>query len=919
MSENSSDEQKPQESEWHSLEADAVIEKLESSRDGLSSDEARERLDTYGPNRLRSDEKESPVRRFLRQFNNLLIYILLGAAVVTALLGQWLDTAVIVGVVIINALVGFLQEGRAERALESIRDMLSSKARVRREGSEQELDAEELVPGDVVAISSGDSVPADLRLMEADNLEIEQSVLTGESVPSAKATEPVDADTELAERASLAYSGTVVTSGSGVGIVIATGERSQIGRISGMLSEVETVTTPLVNEMNSFARRLSILIIVIALLGFGFGYWLRDYELVELFLAAVSLVVAAIPQGLPALMTIILALGVRTMAERNAIIRRLPAVETLGEMTVACADKTGTLTRNEMTAQTFVAADAEYAITGTGYAPEGEFRRDDQSVDPKDETTLLEALRVGRLCNDSQVFEEDGRWRIDGDPTEGALMTAALKAGLEKEEEEMPRLDDIPFSSERKYMATLHGGEDRAWIYLKGAPEQILSMCDRVRQNNVRQNNEDAELDSDDWQQRANDIADRGQRLLAVAVKEVKPGTKQLNEDMVEEGAVLLGLFGLLDPPRDEAVRAVKQCQSAGIRVKMITGDHAITAAAIGRKLGISGEAVSGKELDTMGDDELRDVATDVDVFARSSPKHKLRLVEALQAQEHVVAMTGDGVNDAPALKRADVGVAMALKGTEAAKEASEMVLADDNFASVAAAVEEGRRVYDNLTKAITFILPTNGGEALTILAAILLGLTLPLTPVQVLWVNMVTAVTLGLALGFEPAAQGIMQRPPRERGSSILSPFLLWRVSFVSVVLVAGTFGHFLWLQDTGVDIEFARTAALNTLVMGQVFYLFNSRFLLDSVLSVKGLFGSRAVLIAVSTLVVLQLAFTYTTPMQALFGTAAIGFAEWVRILLFGLSLFLLVELEKAWLRTRRVGKAKSGSRTEESSHRA
>ncbi|MGM0813341.1 cation-transporting P-type ATPase [Thioalkalivibrio sp.] len=886
---------------WHALQVDEALERLESDTGGLGREAARERLERYGPNRLPAPERTGPVKRFLLQFHNVLIYILIVAGVGTALLGHWIDAWVIFGVVLVNAVIGHIQEGKAEQALDAIRHMLSPKALVARDGQRRTVPAEDLVPGDVVILQAGDKVPADLRLFRTHNLRVDEAVLTGESVVVDKQTDPVVADAGLADRASMAFSGTLVAYGQARGVVVGTGTETEIGRISTMLGEVQTLTTPLLRQIDEFGRWLSGAIVVLAGLTFAFGYWVRDYALVETFLAAVSLAVAAIPEGLPAIMTITLAIGVQRMAGRNAIIRRLPAVETLGSVTTICSDKTGTLTRNEMTVKSIVTAEREFEVSGVGYEPEGRFATGDEEIAVEDQPVLAETLRAILLCNDAEVYHSNGRWVMEGDPTEGALVAAALKGGLDHKElnRRLSRIDVIPFESSYKFMATLHH-EDPAGsgvIYLKGAPERVLAVCDKERTQGG-----DRPLERDRWETWMERIAARGQRLLAVAAKEAGADKSELEFPDIEDGGLtLLAVCGIIDPPRDEAVKAVAECQKAGIRVKMITGDHGVTARAIADELGIqtASGVVTGHDLEEITDEELRHRVRDIDVFARTTPEHKLRLVTAIQANRHVVAMTGDGVNDAPALKRADVGVAMGIKGTEASREASQMVLADDNFASIAAAVEEGRTVYDNLKKAILFLLPTNGGQAFTIVAAILLGLTLPLTPVQVLWVNMVTAVTLALALAFEPTEKDVMRRPPRPPGTPILSRFLLWRIGFVSLLLVAGTFGHFTWMLTQTDDLELARTVAINTLVVGQIFYLFNSRYIVQSALNWEGFFGSRAVLIAIGVLVVLQALFTYAPPVQFLFGTSAIGLEAWGRILLFGVALLLLVEAEKRVLR--------------------
>ncbi|WP_019023905.1 MULTISPECIES: cation-transporting P-type ATPase [unclassified Thioalkalivibrio] len=886
---------------WHALKPDVALSECDSRREGLSAEAARERLDQYGSNQLRPPEQASLIRRFFRHFHNILIYILLAAAAGTALLGHWVDTGVILAVVLINTLIGFVQEGKAEKALDAIRKMLSPRALALRDGHRREVPAEELVPGDIVYLQAGDRVPADLRLLEVKNLRIEEAVLTGESVAVEKYPEAVAREADLGDRTCMAFSGTLVAFGRGHGVVVATGEYTEIGRISSMLGEVESLQTPLVRQMEQFGRWLAGVVVVISAATFAFGYWVRSYPLDEMFLAAASLAVSSIPEGLPAIMTIALAIGVQKMARRNAIIRRLPAVETLGSVSTICSDKTGTLTRNEMTVQTVRTAGEEYGVSGVGYAPQGDFSVDQQDVEADEQPALMEVLRAGLLCNDAQVFEREGEWVMEGDPTEGALVVAARKAGLDPhlEAERLPRTDVIPFESDHRYMATLHHDHDgHARIFLKGAPERVLELCDQVRTGEGVD-----DLDRKAWHQAMEAIAARGQRLLAIASREVPPDQRELNFDHVDEGGfALLALVGIIDPPREEAIQAVVECREAGIRVKMITGDHLATARAIGEQLGLGrdAEAHAGHELDDVDDDRLAQMAEATDVFARTSPEHKLRLVQALQGRGRIVAMTGDGVNDAPALKRADVGVAMGGKGTEAAKEASEMVLADDNFASIAHAVEEGRTVYDNIRKAILHMLPTNAGQSLTIMMAILMGLALPLTPVQVLWVNMVTSVTLAMALAFERAEPGVMQRPPRDPDQPLLSGFLLWRIPFVAVLLWLGTFGHFVYMETfVGVSDELARTVAINTLVAGQAFYLLNLRLIHQPVLPGLELFRSHSMWIAIGVLILLQLAFTYAPVMHTLFGTTTIGLGDWLRILAFGLAVFVVVELEKLVVR--------------------
>ncbi|TLS66547.1 cation-transporting P-type ATPase [Mariprofundus erugo] len=884
---------------WHGQDVEAVFTLLDASADGLSEQAAQQRLQHYGANHLKPAKRRSAVVRLLAQFHNVLIHVLLVAALVTAFLGHWLDCSVIAGVVLINAWIGFIQEGKAEKALDAIRQLLSGQAMVRRNGRLISVPAGQLVPGDVVQLQSGDKVPADMRMFRVRELHIDEAMLTGESVPVEKTVAAVAEHAVIGDRSCMAYSGTLVSCGQGMGVVVATGDRTEIGCISGMLGEVEQLATPLLRQMDLFAARLTLAITAIAVATFAYGIGFHGYAASDMFLAGVGLAVAGIPEGLPAIMTITLAIGVQCMAAKHAIIRRLPAVETLGSVSVICSDKTGTLTRNEMTVQSIATAAGICDVSGSGYAPHGSFMLKGEEVTVESLPLLRELAQAALLCNDAVLDEVNGEWCIQGDPTEAALVTMARKAGLEHDytAAQFPRIDVIPFESQHRFMATLH--HDHAghrFVYLKGAPERVLDMCALQRVGG-----EDQLLDRDFWDASLATMARDGQRLLAMAFVQVRPDQVSLTFRDVECGLTLLGVAGMIDPPRDEAIRAVRSCQQAGIRVKMITGDHAVTACAIGARMGIGDgmTAITGSALDDMDAEQLRDAVLRSDVFARVSPEQKLQLVSALQATGAVVCMTGDGVNDAPALKRADVGVAMGLKGTEVARESAEMVLADDNFASIAHAVEEGRTVYDNLKKSILFILPTNGGEALTLIAAIVMGRMLPITPVQILWVNMITAVTLALALAFEPAERGVMQRPPRDPLEPLLSGFLVWRILFVSLILVAGTFGLFVWERGHGAPIELARTVAVNTLVMFEIFYLFSARYLLASSLTREGITGNRYALYAVAILLLFQFAFTYLPPMQALFDTAAMDASAWLRVLVVASSVFVLVELEKLALR--------------------
>lgn len=886
---------------WYSQPIDEIMVSIETSANGLSQAEAELRLQRNGYNRLTPPRQTSDLMRFLLQFHNVLIYVLLLGALITGFLGHWVDTGVIVGVVLINAIIGFLQEGKAEKALNAIRRMLSLDAMVFRDGKRKQIPAEELVVGDVVSLQSGDKVPADLRLLHVKNLRIEEAALTGESEAVEKSTIPVVAQAVIGDRFNMAYSSTLVVYGQGTGVVVATGDQTEIGRISRLLAQVDTLETPLLRQMASLGRWLSLLIGVLTICIFAYGLWIGRYGTHEMFLAAVGIAVAAIPEGLPAIMTITLALGVQKMAKRHAIIRRLPAVEALGSVTVICTDKTGTLTRNEMTVQRVITTHYQLEVSGVGYQSQGGFSENNQGIilDPylDSHRELYDLIRTGLLCNDAQLRQQHESWSVEGDPTEGALITLALKANLESvsEHESLPRIDTIPFESQYRFMATLHlTHTDVGMILVKGAPEKILSMCvNEGGWNHYRS------LDARYWHQKVQELAMLGQRVLALAAKSVDMQQAALGTEQMLGGFTILGLVGIIDPPRKEAISAISLCRSAGIRVKMITGDHATTAQAIGVQLGIGDgrSSLNGHEIEQMDTVALQSAVLEKDVFARASPEHKLRLIEALQAKGEIVAMTGDGVNDAPALKRADIGVAMGEKGTEVAKEAAEMVIIDDNFASITYAIEEGRTVYDNIRKTIMYIMPISGGQAGMLVIAILLGMTLPISPVQILWVNMVTAVTLSLSLTFEKAEPGIMQHLPRNPSEPILSRYMVWRVLSVSVLFTIGGLILFLWGQSQGMSLETCRTIAVNALVMSEICYLFNCRYLLAPTLSYQGFFGNHYALLTIGILIILQLLFTYNPLMQQWFGTADINILAWFNIFALGVALFFIIEIEK-WL---------------------
>ncbi len=883
--------EKKQKTNWHSMEADEVIDKLNTDKEnGLGDEEITERQEKYGKNKLPKGKKNPWWKRLLEQFNNILIYVLMAAAIVTAIMGHWIDTWVILAVVIINAIIGFIQEGKAEKALESISNMLSLGAVVKRKGNKKNIEAENLVPGDIILLKSGDKIPADVRLFKSRNLQVEESPLTGESTAVDKSVDPVEQDAILGDQSSMAFSGTVVTYGKAQGVVVATGADTELGKINKMISEVEKITTPLLQQIENFGKWLSLIILLITAGFFAFGYFYHERSLDDMFLAAIGLVVAAIPEGLPAIMTITLAIGVQRMAGRNAIIRSLPSVETLGSVNVICSDKTGTLTRNEMTAQTIVTAENVYTVKGTGYEPEGEILLDEKKANPDDDKVLKRLLQTIRCSNNAEIKKNDeGKWTLTGVPTEGALLTLSYKGGMK--DFKPKRIDQVPFESEHKYSASLNKVDDEVFIFVTGAPERLIDMCEKQLTTEGEK-----KIERKFWEEKMEEIAAKGQRMLAAAFQNGGNDRSEIEKEDVEKDQIFLGLIGIIDPAREEAIEAIKECKQAGVNVKMITGDHAITAKAIGKQIGIGdGEkAKTGKELEEMGDEEMKEVVKEYDVYARTSPEHKLRLVKALQANGKLVAMTGDGVNDAPALKKANIGIAMGIKGTEVTKDASEMVLADDNFASIVNAIEEGRTVYDNIRKALLFILPTNGAESVVLMSAILLGITMPITPAQILWVNMVTAVTLALALSFEPMEENVMERQPRGSDESILGKFFIWRIAFVSILIGGITLGVFKYMQSLDQTDAVARTVAVNSLVAGQLFYLFNSRKIKLSSIG-KNFFNNKYAFYAAGALIALQAFFVYVPFMNNFFNTEAIELSYWLYPLATGVAVFIIVEIEK------------------------
>lgn len=899
-----------QSSQWHHLSIQEVTRHLDTNLEtGLTSAVAAKKRERFGANELKSKPGTSPLLRFLLQFNQPLLYILLIAGAIKAFLGQWVNAGVIWGVTLINAIIGFVQESKAESAIAALASSVKTNATIIRNGQKMQVPSTELVPGDVVLLASGDKVPADLRLVQARNLQVNESALTGESIAIEKNIQLLDIDTPLAERTNMAYAGSFVTFGTGKGIVVAIGDATETGRISQLIEQGTSLKTPLTRKFDKFSRTLLYIILGIAALMFavGLGY---GYSWTEMFEAAIAFAVSAIPEGLPAVVTVTLAIGVSRMARRHAIVRKLPAVETLGSATVICSDKTGTLTENQMTVQAIYAGNQNYTVTGVGYVPQGKILLNEKPVNWDNSSALEECIKAGLLCNDSHLEKKNGQWQVVGDPTEGALIVVANKVGITRSslEEEMPRLDVIPFESEFQYMATLHetssfaSDKKQGTIYVKGSVEAILKRCQQMLdvEGNL------IPLDAETIHQEVDAMANLGLRVLAFAKKTVPDVetlcTTSLQHADIENDLIFLGLQGMIDPPRTEAIKAVQACQEAGIQVKMITGDHAVTAQAIARSMGFNknGEvlAFTGSQLAQMGKSELATAIEDGVVFARVAPEQKLRIVEALQSRGEVVAMTGDGVNDAPALKQADIGIAMGGAGTEVAKEASDMILTDDNFASIEAAVEEGRTVYRNLLKAIAFILPVNGGESMTILISVLLARELPILSLQVLWLNMVNSITMTVPLAFEPKSERVMQKPPRNPSEPLLSPSLLQRILAISIFNWILIFGVFEWIQQTTGNINLARTMAIQALVAGRIFYLLSISQLGSAVIaSIRGIRhrinDTSAIVIGIACTVILQIIFSQWNLMNSLFSTAPLNLNQWLICLFIGLPMVIVSAL--------------------------
>ncbi|MCL2822881.1 MAG: HAD-IC family P-type ATPase [Polyangiaceae bacterium] len=895
---------------WHSLSHSEALEKLESSTEGISSDQAARRLEIHGPNVLEHAAKESILVMLWRQINNPLIWVLIASGCIAVAVGKVTDGLVVLTVVVLNSIIGFVQEFKAGKAIDALRSMVPEFANTMRDGHLSVVPVSQLVPGDVVALAAGDKVPADVRLLAVKNLRVEEAALTGESVPVQKSVAAVADDASLGDRTSLAFKGTLVTAGTASALVVVTGSRTELGRISKMIEEATALITPLTKALESLAKIITIAIIAVSAVILAFGVYRALSEGVELgnalkdtLIFAIALAVGAIPEGLPAIVTIALAIGVQRMASRRAIVRQLPAVETLGSTTIICSDKTGTLTRNEMTVHAlWTPSDGKVSVDGVGYDPKGSFTLPNgkHTVTP----SIKRLLENVALCNDSTLDSVDDAWSITGDPTEGALVVAAEKAGIEVNllRRRAKRKDVVPFESEHQYMATLNADEWTTRIIVKGAPEVVARFC---------ATDDGPPLDLGP---QINNLAALGMRVLGVAEKKCSDDTSEISADDVNCGFSFCGLVGMIDPPRPEVIEAVKACHSAGIQVKMITGDHEVTANAIGVQLGLSDDVntVQGKVLPTLSERELQKVIEETEVFARVAPEHKLLIVRSLQKNGHIVAMTGDGVNDAPALKQSNIGVAMGITGTSVSKESADIVLTDDNFATIVAAVEEGRRVYDNLIKSLAFVIPTNLGLAFILMYAVLFlpydrtthELLLPVQPTQILWINLIAAVALALPLALEANEPNSMGRPPRNPAEPVMNPLVIRRTVLASILMTIGSVGLFLLVrgkyfgETIGTDdpLAEAQTMAVTTVIFFQAFYLLNCRSLRDSVFKI-GFFSNPYVFLGIGVTFALQAAFIYAPPFQRVFGTAPLDPAEVGLSLLAGVATLPIITLEK-WI---------------------
>lgn len=882
---------------WYQLSIKEVFDKLKASEDGLTETDIKNRLSQYGPNRLAEEERISKLKILLDQFKSPLIYILIFAAAVTTILKEYIDTSVILIVVILNTIIGFIQEYKAEESVRALKKMVVPKARVLRSGKEKEINSEELVPGDIVLLASGAKVPADIRLFKTIGLKIDEAMLTGESVPSEKTVHSIkEKDLTPGDQKNMAFMGTIVVSGRAKGIVVETAGGSILGQIAQEVKKLSFTKTPLQEKIVKFAKIIGIIVFLSAGAIFLLGI-LKGLKAADMLITAVAATVATVPEGLPIVVTITMAIGISRMAKRNAIIRKLTAVETLGSTTVIGSDKTGTLTKNEMTVNALFDGEHVYTVTGTGYEPEGKILHELEPVDLKTAKNLQMTLRIGLLCNESSIYQENGQFKVDGDPTEGALIVSAMKSGFDPEEEKehYPQIAMIPFESERGYMATLHKHGSKKLIFIKGAPEKLLDMCTQCAAAD--------ELRTTEILNHAHIFAKQGLRVLAMAYKEVSHDAVEISHHDVEGNLVFAGIQGMMDPPRPEVIDAIKNCKKAGIKVVMITGDHATTALAIGKMIGIingDGKVLTGKEIERMSDDELFPKIKDIFVFARVSPEHKLRITQQLIRHGEIVAVTGDGVNDAPALKAAHIGVAMGKTGTDVAKEASDMVIVDDNFASIFNAVEEGRVVFENIRKVTFFLIPTGFAAVFSILMTMLLGIPIPYVPAQLLWINLVTNGLQDVALAFEPGEKGIITRPPRNPKEGIMSKLMIQRSIIVGLLISFGVVYSFVLALDNGASIEKARTIAVTTMVFFQFFQAWNARSETVSIFKIS-LISNPFLFYTMIAAFFAQLAFIYVPAFQWVFRTEPLTAQEWISIIMLSITVIFVVEIDKLIRRKR------------------
>ena len=882
---------------WHSLDNEKIIELFESDIvDGLSPLSIKHREDFFGKNILKEKKQDSKLKKFFMQFHNALIYILLGASIITAFLGEYIDSGVIFAVVIINVIIGYIQEVKAQEAIESLKNMLITEAVVLRDGKKIIISSKDLVPGDIVLLESGSKIPADMRLIECKDLKVDESMLTGESLSVQKDILTYEKELILNDRKNMAYSGTYVTYGRAKGVVVATAQYTELGKIAHLIDSTTAMETPLTKKISSFSKVLLYVILTLSAFTFFIGM-LRDNSAVDTFMASVALAVGSIPEGLPAAVTITLAIGVSRMAKKNAIIRKLPAVETLGSVTTICSDKTGTLTQNKMSITNICCSHRSYTVTGDGYEPKGDFKENGKVVDSVNDS-LNEVLKIGYLCNESYIVNKDGYYSVNGDPTEGALIVSAIKGGIDEHilNKQYPRVDILPFESDRQYMATVHKDtqNDKYILYLKGSIEKTLDICSYELNDNTVQ-----AIDKEYILKQAHFYASQGLRVLAMVKKDIS--TSKITDEVLQDKFIFVGLQAMMDPPKEEAIEAVKESIEAGINIIMITGDHVLTAFSIAKMMSIvksdaifEDSVITGNELIKLTDKELIEKVATIKVFARVEPEQKLRIVDALQARGEIVAMTGDGVNDAPALKQADIGIAMGYGGTEVAKEASDMILSDDNFSSIAHAVKEGRTVFDNLIKFITWTLPTNLGEGLVILVAIALGLTLPILPVQILWINMSTAILLGLMLVFEAPEGNIMKRKPRNPKESILTKNIIIQMLVVGFYMLLASYAMFNYALSQGHSLEYARTVAVNIFVFVELFYLFSCKELHTSIFKVN-ILNNKLLILGVFLMSFFQITFTHAPFMNTLFKSEGLEFSTWMQIIIISFCVLIIVEVKR------------------------